>query len=167
MIQYWKGQYGLVLIGAEIGIYNRPAGSTASTHYECASDETKLLQSMDVYRRNNETLKYNKIFSRSPSYTWWCTGFIPGTLAAGQYNVEAKATRELKVDSKMTFLSPEMAQAFMAGLREVDHIYHNAPQVSPIFKFNEMASVAEYEASPSTAKFCLEEDGVTVRVCWN
>ena len=166
MIQYWKGQYGSVLIGAEIGIYNRPVGSTASARYECISDDMSPLQSMDVYRRNNETNKYNKILSRSPSYTWWCTGFIPGTLAAGQHNVEADATRELKVDSKMTFKTPEMAQAFMAGLRKVDHIYHNAPQVKPIFKFNEMASVAEYEASNKSAKFCLEKDGVTVRVCW-
>ncbi len=164
MIQYWKGQYGMVLIGAEVGVYNRPVGSTAGTHYECADDETKLLQSMTVYRRVNG--KYNPIFSRSPSRTWWCTGFIPGTLGAGQYNVDAKATRELMVDSKLTLASPEMAQAFMAGLREVKTMYHNAPQTNPSISFTEYATVAEYEASSETAKFCLEEDGVTVRVCW-
>lgn len=166
MIQYWKGQYGLVLVGAEIGVYNRAAGSSASTHFNCADDETKLLQSMDVYRRAPDSAKYNKIFSRSPSFTWWCTGFIPGTLAAGQYNVEAEATRELKVDSKITLKTPEMAQAFIEGLRQVDHIYHNAPMTKPTFKFTEMASVAEYESSSKNGKFVLEEDGVTVRVCW-
>lgn len=90
----------------------------------------------------------------------------PGTLAAGQYNVEAEATRVLKVDSKLTLKTPEMAQAFMEGLRQVDHIYHNAPMQKPIFSFTEMSSVAEYEASSKSGKFVLEEDGVTVRVCW-
>lgn len=163
MIQYWKGQYGMVMVGAEIGIYNRPAG-TPGTHYECANDETKLLQSMTVYRRVDG--KYKQIFARSPSRTWWCTGFIPGTLGAGQYNVPAEATRELKVDSKLTLQSPEMAQAFMAGLREIKSMYHNAPQTNPQFSFKEYATVAEYEASSENGKFVLEEDGVTVRVCW-
>ena len=164
MIQYWKGQYGMVLIGAEIGVYNRPAGSTDSTLYECADDETKLLQSMTVYRRVD--VKYNQLFARSPAFTWWCTGFIPGTLGAGQYNVDAEATRELMVDSKLTLTSPEMAQAFMQGLREVTTLHHNTPETSSEIKFTEYETIAEYEASSETAKFCLEEDGVTVRVCW-
>lgn len=163
MIQYWKGQYGLVMVGAEIGVYNRPAG-TAGTHYECANDETKLLQSMTVYRRVDG--KYTQLFARSPSRTWWCTGFIPGTLGAGQYNVPIEATRELRVDSKITMASPEMTQAFVAGLKEIKSIYHNAPQVNQRFSFTEMSSVAEYESSSKNGKFVVEEDGVTVRVCW-
>ena len=158
MIQYWKGQYGQALIGAEVGIYSRPVDAPEGTVYECANSETNFLQSIDVYRRATDSVKYNKIFSRSPSFTWWCTGFVPGTLG--------EATRELKVDSKLTLKTPEMAQAFMEGLRQVDHIYHNIPLTKPIFKFTEMSSVAECESSSKNGKFVLEEDGVTVRVCW-
>jgi hypothetical protein len=163
MVQYWKGQYGMVMVGAEIGVYNRPAG-TAGTHYECANDETKLLQSMTVYRRVDG--KYNQLFARSPSRTWWCTGFIPGTLGAAQYNVPVEATRELRVDSKITMASPEMAQAFVAGLKEVGSLYHNTPETMAEISFAEMSSIEEYEASAEDCKFVLEEDGVTVRVCW-
>lgn len=169
MIQYWKGQYGLVLVGAEIGTYNRPAGSSMSTHYDCATDDMKMLQSMDIYRRESESSnKFKYLFSRSPAFTWWCAGFVPGTLGAGQYNVDAEATGMLKVDSKLTLHSPEMAQAFMQGLREVKTIEYNGAtkQKRPI-TMKEYATVAEYESATGvSSKFCLEEDGVTVRVCW-
>jgi hypothetical protein len=62
--------------------------------------------------------------------------------------------------------SPEMTQAFVAGLKEINSIYHNAPQVNQRFSFTEMSSVAEYESSSKNGKFVVEEDGVTVRVCW-
>ncbi len=169
MIQYWKGQYGLVLVGAEIGTYNRPAGSSMSTHYDCATDDMKMLQSMDIYRRESSSSnKFKYLFSRSPAFTWWCAGFVPGTLGAGKYNPSAEETAMLKVDSKLTLQSPEMAQAFMQGLREVKQIEYNGAtkQKRPI-TMKEYATVAEYESATGVAhKFCLEEDGVTVRVCW-
>lgn len=168
MIQYWKGQYGLVLVGAEIGIYNRPATSSPSTHYNCADDETKLLQSMNVYQCGTaDSNEYKLILSRNPSNTWWCTGFVPGTLAFAKYNVNADYTNRLRVDSKLTLKTPEMAQAFMEGLRKVDKIHNNTAGGStrPI-SFVEMSSVEEYESKAAKAKFVLEEDGVTVRVCW-
>ncbi len=169
MIQYWKGQYGMILIGAEIGTYNRPVGSTASTHYNCASDELKMLQSMDVYRRESTTSnKFNKVFSRSPAFTWWCAGFIPGTLGAGKYNVTAEETAMLRVDSKLTLHTPEMAQAFMQGLREVTQVeYNGIERYKRGINMVEFSSVEEYvNATGTPCKFALEEDGVTVRVCW-
>ncbi len=167
MIQYWKGQYGMVMIGAEIGVYNRPENSVAGTHYECADDETKLLQTMTVYRRESSTSNnFKPIFTRSMSNTWWCTGFIPGTLGAGRYNVTAEETAGLKVDSKIVLKTPEMAQAFIQGLKEVDLIYHNAPQSTRGVSFKEAATAEEYEKLNNKAMYFLEEDGVTVRVCW-
>ncbi len=167
MIQYWKGQYGMVMIGAEIGVYNRPENSVSGTHYECADDETKLLQTMTVYRRESSTSNnFKPIFTRSMSNTWWCTGFIPGTLGAGRYNVTAEETAGLKVDSKIVLKTPEMAQAFIQGLKEVDLIYHNAPQSTRAVSFKEAATSEEYEKLNNKAMYFLEEDGVTVRVCW-
>ena len=168
MIQYWKGQYGLVLVGAEIGIYNRPETSSPSSHYNCADDETKLLQSMNVYQCGTaDSNEYKLILSRNPSYTWWCTGFVPGTLAFAKYNVNADYTNRLRVDSKLTLKTPEMAQAFIEGLRKVDTIYNNTAGGSTRrISFIEMTSAEEYETRAAKAKFFLEEDGVTVRVCW-
>lgn len=167
MIQYWKGQYGLIMVGAEIGVYNRPENAVAGTHYECADDETKLMQSMTVYRRESSTSnKFKAIFTRSMSNTWWCTGFIPGTLGAGRYLVTAEETANLKVDSKIVLKSPEMAQAFIQGLKETDHIYHNGSGNSRRISFKEAATAAEYEKLNDNAMYFLEDDGVTVRVCW-
>lgn len=169
MIQYWKGQYGMVLVGAEVGTYNRPAGSSMSTHYDCATDDMKMIQSMDIYRRESSTSsKYKYLFSRSPARTWWCAGFVPGTLGAGKYNPSKEETAMLMVDSKLTLQSPEMAQAFLAGLREVKHVeYNGIEKTKRTIRMTEYATVEEYEkATGVTNKFCIEEDGVTVRVCW-
>ncbi len=166
MVQYWKGQYGMVLIGAEVGIYYRPEGSSASTHYNCADDEKKMLQSMDVYRRESSTSnKFKKVLTRSPSRTWWCTGFVPGTLAFGSYNPNQDDMKNLRVDAKITLHSPEMAQAFMQGLREVTQIETNVGALRRKCIFQEM-TIEEYESKTVQSKFALEEDGVTVRVCW-
>ncbi len=164
MIQYWKGQYGMVMVGAEIGLYHRPEGSATSTHYDCANDDTKMLQSMTLYRRASNSNKYNAILSRSPSYTWWCTGFTPGTLSAG-YNASAEDTAVLRIDSKLTLHSPEMAQAFMQGLKEVQYVENNVNRTKRSCKFQEM-TIAEYESKTVQSKFALEDDGVTVRVSW-
>ncbi len=166
MVQYWKGQYGMIMIGAEVGIYHRPKGSSESTYYNCANDDTKMLQSMTLYRRESSTSNsFKKILSRSPSRTWWCTGFIPGTLAAGAYNVSAEDLKDLRLDTKLTLKTPEMAQVFMEGLRKVEKIETNVQKQYRSCKFQEM-TIAEYESKNVQSKFALEDDGVTVRVCW-
>ena len=77
MIQLWKGQYGLVLLGAEVGVYNRPKGSSASTYFECAEDEEMLPISLTLYQ-DNKTL-----FARKKKLSWWMTGFVPGQMGIG------------------------------------------------------------------------------------
>ena len=47
MIQVWKGQYGLVLIGAEVGVYTKPKDRKIE-HYDCAADEDKLRMEMEM-----------------------------------------------------------------------------------------------------------------------
>lgn len=73
LIQFWKGQYGFVFLGAEIGVYNKPVSRTAE-HYDCASDEDSLMMSMTFYRKGKELL------TREYARYWWCTGFVPGKL---------------------------------------------------------------------------------------
>ena len=170
MIQFWKGQYGYAFIGSEIGVYTRPAGSTNGTFYDCADDAHKFYMTMDVYRQDpDNNNKYTHLFTRSRSKTWWCTGFVPGTLGFAQANVpDENGTATLKVDSKIEFYTPEMAQAFMNGLSKVTVLENNAALSGtnrPI-NFIKCANEAEYAACSSSAKYCLCEDGTSVRVCY-
>ena len=105
MIQFWKGQYGYVFVGAEIGVYTKPISRTAE-FYDCASDEDSLYMSMTCYRNGSE------IFSRDYSLYWWCTGFVPGTLKS------FSDRSELSVKCRITLKDYKMLLAFTGSLKE-------------------------------------------------
>lgn len=105
MIQFWKGQYGFVFIGAEIGVYNKPT-SRKVEHYDCASDEDALKMSMTCYRKGKE------IFSRKYATYWWCTGFVPGKLD------KFSDRSELKVQARITLKDARMLLSFCGALEE-------------------------------------------------
>ena len=118
MIQYWKGQYGWLLIGAEIGVYTAPMGQyTGETgdvnHYDCASKSDWLSMSLDCYWAENDSGHYKKVFSRPYDKYWWATGFVKGRVT--KYTAPRD---EIKVKSRITFKSQEMADLFVLGLRE-------------------------------------------------
>lgn len=166
MIQFWKGQYGFVLIGAEIGLYNRKENATASSYYDCVTDEEKLNMSMKVYRQNADNQNnYDLLFKRSPSKTWWLTGFTPGTLSAGRYVVNDDDTKKLMVQATINFDTPEQAQAFIGGLENTTTILHNSPKRNRSVKFTQV-SAAEFEKSTKTSKYALDENGKTVYMSW-
>ena len=166
MMQYWKGQYGLVLIGAELGLYNRDPGSTNSTYYNCVTDAEKLNMSVKVYRQDaDDQNKYNLLFQRSPTTTWWLTGFTPGTLSAGSYVVNPNETAKLRAEYVINFQTAEQAQAFIGGLEKTTTIEHNSPKRSRSIKFVGL-SVAEYEKSSRSAKYAVGENGKTVYMSW-
>lgn len=170
MIQFWKGQYGYAFIGSEIGVYTRPVGSDNGTHYACADDNHKFYMTMNVYRQNPQnTNKYDHLFTRSRSKTWWCTGFVPGTLGFAQANVpDQNGTAKLKVDSKIEFYTPEMAQAFMNGLSKITYLENNAALsgTNRTVNFVHYGSEEEYAASSASCKYALCADGSSVRVCY-
>ena len=105
LIQFWKGQYGFVFVGAEIGVYNKPT-SRKVEHYDCASDEDALKMSMTCYRKGKE------IFSRQYSTYWWCTGFVPGKLD------KFSDRSELKVQARITLKDARMLLSFCGALEE-------------------------------------------------
>ena len=95
MIELWKGQYGLET-GCEIGVYNRPIGSTSFVYgildatvgrrsndpspshnlfFDCASDSELLTMSSTLHHKGQ------KVFSRGPERHWWLTGFKWGLLS--------------------------------------------------------------------------------------
>ncbi|MCQ2463826.1 MAG: DUF4474 domain-containing protein, partial [Clostridia bacterium] len=110
MIQFWKGQYGGVFIGAEIGVYNKPATRTAE-HYDCASNEDCLYMSMTCERNGEE------IFSREYASYWWCTGFVPGRLKS------FRDRSELTVRARITAKNRTMLKAFIGGLNDAGFKY--------------------------------------------
>ena len=118
MIQLWKGQYGFVLLGAEVGVYNRPQGSSASTYFECASDEEMLPIGLTLYKDGSQ------LFSRKPKNSWWMTGFVPGQMGVGAM-VGSKYTKTLSATTKITFKDEAMRKAFVIGLKKCSYIYNN------------------------------------------
>lgn len=169
MLQFWKGQYGYTFIGAEVGVYTRPMGSDNGTYYDCADDEHKMYMTMDLYRKESGSNKFKKLFTRSRVKTWWCTGFIPGTLGFAQANVpDEGGTGTLKCDTRIEFHSAEMAQAFCESLSKVTYLENNSlvSGTNRSVKFYEFATEEAYDASAASCKYCICEDGKTVRVCY-
>ncbi len=118
MIQLWKGQYGYLLVGAEIGVYTTDAGTYTGqvgdvNHYNCADKDDWLKMEMTCYWKENNQGSYKKAFHREYTEYWWATGFVKGQLT----KYTAPRT-ELKMKARITFKSEAMADLFVAGLRE-------------------------------------------------
>ena len=116
MIQLWKGQYGNLLVGAEIGVYTAPMGSYTGevgdvNHYNCADKEDWLKMEMTMYWKENNKGSYKLAFEREYDYYWWATGFVKGQLT----KYTAPRT-ELKMKAHITFKSTEMASCFVQGM---------------------------------------------------
>ena len=105
MIQFWKGQYGYVFIGHEIGVYYKPIDRTAE-HYDCVSDEDSLYMEMDGLR--DGAVLYHRDYGKY----WWCTGFVPGKLD------KFSDRSELAIDARITMKDKEMLGAFVESLEK-------------------------------------------------
>ncbi len=103
MVEFWKGQYGGVFIGAEIGVYTKPKDREVE-HYDCANNEEALYMDMTFYRKGEELL------SREYMKYWWCTGFVPGKL--DKYSDRS----ELSIKTRITMKDKKMRKAFINGL---------------------------------------------------
>lgn len=127
LLQLWKGQYGLMFIGSEIGFYEKddkkPTSSSAAlNHYECATDH--LLPMEMVCYRMDSTGTLNPLFKRKYERHWWSTGFVPGVLK------NFRDRSELVMEARITFDTPEMAKivgdTFKANkFKEIDPSQHN------------------------------------------
>ncbi len=104
MIQFWKGQYGLVFVGHEIGVYTKPKTRTAE-YYDAASNEDALYMELTGYRDGEE------IYHRDYGKYWWCTGFVPGTLD----NLMDRS--ELSLKCRITMKDYDMLLGFCDALK--------------------------------------------------
>ena len=114
MVQLWKGQYGFIFYGGEIGIYHKRAnGKTPGmlTLFQQAKEEYRPYMEMSVYHQklNGE---YEREFTRDYDKYWWCTGFKPGHLR------DLEPADELRLVARLTMRDEEMARLFADGLKD-------------------------------------------------
>ena len=108
MVQMWKGRYGLVMIGAEIGIYTKPSTQSAEFYYSAVAEE-EIIMAFDVYQKNLSTGKIQHLFTRGPESAWWLTGFVPGAFL-DENSPDKKS--EVIVVANLQFPTVEMAELF-------------------------------------------------------
>ncbi len=125
MIQAWKGQYGFLFIGGEIGVYTREPGAAVltSAHYNCADDNHLINMEMSIYYDAHDGNGYKKLFTRAYYPHWWCNGFVDGHLADYKFNDRSC----LVMIARLSLYDETMTEAFTAalagcGFRRVDSI---------------------------------------------
>ncbi len=114
MLQMWKGQYGMVFYGGEIGIYNRPHvddGMSEWTFFQCPGEEDWLNMEMTLWHQQLDG-SWNREFTREYDKYWWCTGFKNGHLR------QEEPADELRLEGRITFKDEEMTQLVADGLKE-------------------------------------------------
>ncbi len=139
MIQTWKGQYGVMFVGGEVGVYTRPLGSIGS-HYVCADKEDWLYMETAFMWDEYGTGEYRAVFNRKYDKYWWATGFVVG-FPNGSLR---KTLTEFRLVTHITFKDTEMADAFCKsfesnGFTRVSKLNNNSPdtfvQVGPDVAF--------------------------------
>lgn len=140
MVQLWKGQYGLLFVGSEIGLYYKePSKSTA--HYNCAEENMEIMMQMTLYRDG-----YGELFTRPYKSHWWITAFVPGKL------VKFDDRSELTMVAKLTFKTEEECILFCNSLKSIKDVDGN--------QFKEAGSISKNR--PETFK----RNGATVDLVW-
>ena len=120
MIQPWKGQYGMILYGGEIGVYRKYSDRTEAI-YDCAKDDDMLMMEMDAYQYNSSTKEWTKAFHRPYGSYWWITGFKFGYIRMVN-PLEAQSFKtfpDLRLDYRITMKDFDMRNAFVNRMNEM------------------------------------------------
>lgn len=118
MLQMWKGQYGMLFYGGEIGIYTRTHDDDRNpewTFYHCPDESNWLMMEMTLYHENLKG-EYVREFTREYDKYWWCTGFKNGHLR------QQEPADELRLEGRITFKDAEMARLVADGFIECGFI---------------------------------------------
>ena len=132
LVQFWKGQYGLMFYGSEVGVYTKAhtgEEDSYTTKYDCAAREDWLKIQTTMYHDAVGDGHYGKSFETPLEDTWWSTGFKRGHL-----RVQEPAT-ELRQEGTIILKSPEMAQAFAAAFAECGFKRAESPENLPLDAF--------------------------------
>ena len=118
MIQPWKGQYGMLFYGGEIGIYKQYIQRDVE-HYDCVNDEDQLMMEMSIYHRNAFG-KWNREIHRPYGSYWWITGFKLGytRLLSAKLTRSFRTYPDLRIEAKITMLDFDMRNAFVNAVKQ-------------------------------------------------
>ncbi|WP_322755271.1 DUF4474 domain-containing protein [Frankia sp. Cas3] len=167
MIELWKGQYGLET-GCEIGVYNRPIGSSSPLYslldatvgkrpndptprhnqfFDCARDSELLRMSSTLYRNGTA------LFSRGPERHWWLTGFKWGVLSD---------PAELAMDVFIECFDATMTSALTAALARMGYqnVTTNDNEVS--FRFDAPKTPQPRDLVPAAVSVVRSENQAIV-----
>lgn len=114
MLQMWKGQYGMIFYGGEIGIYNKEhTGDEVKewTMFSCPGEDDWLNMEMTLWHEDING-NWNREFTRDFGKYWWCTGFKNGHLR------QEEPADELRMTGMIEFKDEKMASIVADGLEE-------------------------------------------------
>lgn len=143
MVQLWKGQYGYIFYGGEIGVYHKKATGKVPgmlTFFKTADEEYWPYMEMSLYHQKLDG-EYEREFTRDYDRYWWCTGFKNGHLRV------VEPADELRIIARLTMNDSEMAGLFAQGLSdcgfkqaevvddmELDSFYHKGKDVYVVWQ---------------------------------
>ena len=108
-VQGWKGQYGFLFVGSEIGIFTKDPSTGG---YVGADDEHMIEMEMSVDLDAHDGAGYRKLFTRASAPHWWTNGFVEGHLAEYKFNDRTCMIQT----ARLTTADPEMAEALADAL---------------------------------------------------
>lgn len=114
MVQLWKGQYGYIFYGGEIGVYHRESDGKETgyfTFFKTAEEKYWPKMEMTLYHQKLNG-DWEREFTRDYDYYWWCTGFKSGHLRI------VEPADELRMVARITFVDDEMSTLFADGLKQ-------------------------------------------------
>lgn len=114
MIQFWKGQYGFLFHGGEIGIYSKEESDkevNLFTFFKVADEEDWPMMEVSIYHQQLNG-DWKRDFTRDYDRYWWCTGFKAGVLR------DVEPADELRMVSRITFKNEKIAEVVAQGLND-------------------------------------------------
>ena len=142
MVQFWKGQYGYLFYGGEIGIYSKPASDekvNMFTFFAVADEEDWPMMELSLYHQQLNG-NWKREFTRDYDRYWWCTGFKAGILR------DVEPADELRLVSRITFKDENFASLVAQGLRD--------------------CGFAEATSKDQVGLDCFHVDGADIYVKW-
>ena len=116
LVEFWKGEYELVTVGAEIGIYyhKNTSGKAPSTpqllHYKAVENADALYMTMDLWQLDSKGTR--KVISMPRLKYWWAAAFSQGML-------EKHSRRtDLVMVSSIEFKDKGMYNAFLDSFKK-------------------------------------------------
>ncbi len=110
LVQLWKGQYGMILIGSDIGVFTADKNADSIGDYSLATGDDRLEIKLDCYRETEDGTK--QLFALDSAKHCFANGYSKGQLV--DYTTPVS---ELKSYAEITFKSEEMAKLFAKGLK--------------------------------------------------